>query len=176
MAMRNVFWHNSLKLFLSALVLAWGIVPPGFQHAHAEGDDSSHRHSDCHDASHHGSHHHGTEDEISEHSVIATVSLLEDSIVHFHWQFLGIEFSMPVAEEPLQNNGTTPPAFFRSIDKIAQAATAGSSMDRVFAEDVRAPNIEVVRDLEGIPRAYNLVTSIPLCDSARLERSGVRLA
>ena len=161
---------------LSALVLAWGVVPPGFEHAHA-GGHSDHQHDKCREVSHHGSHHHDTDDEHHEHAAESDATGLVDCVLHFHWRLLGVEFSMPVPTEPADGDdeGTVPPAVVRMTSEIVPATQAGPAFGRVLLAASCAPSADVVRNLEPIPRPPNLVTSVPLCDSARLERSGVLL-
>ena len=178
--MRNGFRQKAMNLLLSALVLAWGFVPPGFEHAHAGGGDSDHQHDTDHDVAHHGSHHHDADAEHHEHAVEpddTDVTALVDYALHFHWQLLGVEFSMPMPMEPTDGDdeGTVPPAVVRVMNEIVPATQAGPAFGRVLLAANCAPSADVVRNLEPIPRPPNLVTSIPLCDSARLERSGVLL-
>ena len=86
---------------------------------------------------------------------------------------------MPVPETPADGNddqGADPPAFVRVMNEVVPVVQSGPSLDRVFLAAVCSPSVDAVWSLEPIPRPHNLVTSIPLCDSARLERSGVLLA
>ena len=176
--MRNGFRQKAMNLLLSALVLAWGFVPPGFEHAHAGGGDSDHQHDKCHDVALDGSHHHDADDEHHEDAAEPDVAALMDYVLHSHWQLLGVEFSMPVPMEPADGDDedTVPPAVLCVRNEILTATHAGLSFGRGLLAAVCAPSTDVVRNLEPIPRSPNLVTSIPLCDSARLERSGVLLA
>jgi hypothetical protein len=166
-----------MNLLLSALVLAWGFVPPGFEHAHAGGGDSDHQHDKCREVSHHGSHHHDTDDGHHEHATETDVTLLVDQVLHLHWRLLGVKLSVPVPVAPADGDDedTVPPPVVRAMNEIVPATQAGPSLGRAFLAGICAPSADVVRDLEPIPRPPNLVTSIPLCDSARLERSGVLL-
>ncbi len=176
--MRNGFRQKAMNLLLSALVLAWGFVLPGFEHAHVGGGDSDHQHGECHDVAHHGSHHHDSDDEHHKHVAEPDATGLVDYVLHAHWQLLGVEFSMPVPTEPADGNdeGPIPPTIVRVMNEIVPATQAGPAFGRVLLAAVCAPSADVVRDLEPIPRPPNLVTSIPLCDSARRERSGVLLS
>jgi len=176
--MRYRLWRKTLSLLLSASVLAWGIVPPVVQHEHAGGSDATHRHDDCHEVAHHGSHRHDSDDEHHEHAILPDVSPLADNVLHLHWRFLGVEFSMPAPEEPAESDdeGTGPPAIVRAMNEEVLTTRAGPSMSRLLLVGINAPNADTGRNSAPLPRAPNLVTSIPLCDSARLERSGVLLA
>ncbi len=177
--MQNRSRRKVLNLLLSALVLAWGMVPPGVQHAHAGGCDPAHRHDGCNEADHHGSHDHDSDDGHHEHATVPDVLLSADDVFHLHWQFFGMEFFMPVPEEPSDNGddkGAVLPAIIRAMNEEVLTTQAGPSFGRVLPEVTCAPNADVVRNSEPAPRPSNLVTSIPLCDSARLERSGVLLS
>ena len=179
--MRNRFRRTMLSLMLSALVLAWGIVPPVVQHAHVGGNDTSHQHGNRppQTVPHHASHEHDSDAERHEHSTVPEDSLLADFVSHLHWQFFGMDFSMPVPEEPgddTDDEGTVPPMVVRVMDEVVPATQAGPSLCRVLCAAICTPTADVVWTLTPAPRSPSLVTSIPLCDSARLERSGVLLA
>jgi hypothetical protein len=90
-----------------------------------------------------------------------------------------MEFSLPAPGEPADgtsDESTIPPAIVRVMNPIVPTPRTDPAFGRMLLAVVRAPSADVVRSLEPIPRPPNLVTSIPLCDSARLERSGVLLA
>ncbi len=180
-SMRNDFGRKILKFLLSALVLAWGTVSPAIQHAHVEGNDPTHRHADRHELTHHPAHHHDSDGEHYQRLTVADLSPLTDFVVHLHLRWLGIECSLPVPEEPVQGNDedTPPPAIVHSVEQTVPATVpatrAGPSLARVLLAVIRAPHVDVVPDLTPVPRPRS-ATSIPLCDSARLERSGVLLA
>ena len=177
--MWNRSWRKVLSVVLSALMLVWGTVPPGVQHAHAGGSAANHRHDNCHEVAQHGSHDHDLDDEHHEHATLPDVSRLAGYVLHLHWRLLGVEFSLPVPEAPVDGNGnegTVPPAVVRMMNEIVPARQASPSFGRVLLTAICAPSTDVVSNLEPIPRPPNLVTSMPLCDSARLQRSGVLLA
>ncbi|MFV2069875.1 MAG: hypothetical protein ACC645_23160 [Pirellulales bacterium] len=168
-----------LRLLLSVLVLAWEIVPPWVQHAHLGGSDVTHRHNGCDEVADHASHNHESDDEHHDHATVSDVSLLADDVLHLHWRLLGVEFTMPVREEPVEGNNdgnTVPPAIVRVMSEVVPATQAGPSFCQVLLAAVCMPSADVVWTRAPAPRSPNLVTSIPLCDSARLERSGVLLA
>ena len=86
---------------------------------------------------------------------------------------------MPAPQQPADggdDQGTFPPAIVRAVNEIVLATQAGPSFGRVLLDGIYTPSADVVRDFDPLPRPPNLVESIPLCDSARLERSGVLLA
>ena len=168
-----------MNLLLSALVLAWGMVPPGVQHAHSAGNDTTHRHGDGHEVAQRASHDHRGDGEDHEHAAtVPDVWRLADYVLHLHWRFLGMEFSMPVSEEPADGDqrDRVSLATVLRVDQTVPATQAGPSFCRVLLAGICTPHADVVRTLTPVPRPPNLVTSIPLCDSARLERSGVLLA
>ncbi len=86
---------------------------------------------------------------------------------------------MPAPEDPSDNgddDGAVPPAIVRAMSDDIVATPTGASNGRLFLGAIDTPSADVVWDSEPIARPPNLSSSIPLCDSARLERSGVLLA
>ena len=157
------------------------MIPPATQHTHVGGGDTTHRHDGCHSqaVAHHALHEHDSDVEHQEHATVPDVSLLSDFVIHLHWQFLGMEFSMPVPEETApggDDEDTAPPAIVWVMDEIVPATQAGASFGRVLLAVIGTPSADAVRNRTPLPRRPNFTTSIPLCDSARLERSGVLLA
>lgn len=184
--MRNRFRQKMTSLLLSALVLVLGVVPPGVEHAHAGGENSSHQHDKCHETAHndlHSSHshdHHSSEKHHEHKTAPADKSRLADLVSHLHWQFFGIDFSMLIPEKPANNTDdeeNLPPAVIRAMEDVVPAIQAGPSFGRMLLAATCTLNVvDVVWSQEPVPRPSNLVTTIPLCDSARLERSGVLLS
>ena len=177
--MRNRLRKMSMNTVLSALLLASGVVPPGIQHAHAGGSDATHRHDGFHDAIFHASHSQESNNEHHVDAARADASLLADCVLHLHWQILGMEFSIPVPEAPSDGNHDSSavlPAVVRAMKEIMPATQTGPSFGGVVLSGDLRLDTAVVSNLSTIPRLPNLATSIPLCDSARLERSGVLLA
>ncbi len=176
--MRNRLGQKTLSLSLSALVLAWGSALPGVWHAHPGGRDSTHRHDQGRELAHYGSHNHDSGGDYRACAIVPDVSLLADFVAHLHWQWLGIDFSVPIQDEPSDGShgDTVPPAIVRAINEIVPAIQTAPSFGRVLLAVVGAPSADVVSNLTPILRPPNLITSIPLCDAARFERSGVLLA
>ena len=84
---------------------------------------------------------------------------------------------MPASKEQADDEGTDPPAIVRVINEIVPATTqADRLLGRVLLTVIRTPSPDVVCHPTPVPHPPDLITSIPLCDSARLERSGVLLA
>ena len=180
--MQNCLRKKTVNLLLSALVLAWGIAPPGMQHAHSGGNDNTHRHDThqqdahrndaCRETAAHTSHDH-------ERETVWDFSLPADFVLHLHWQLLGVEFSIPAPEEPADNDddrNTIPAAVVRVMNEVVPTAQAGPSFGRVLSADTCISSADLVSSLQPVPRWANQITSLPLCDSARFERSGVLLA
>ena len=106
-------------------------------------------------------------------------TLLSDFVIHLHWRFLGMDFSIPEPDEPAPGNddeGTAPPAIVRAMDGIVPATQVGPSFGRVLLAVICTPSADVVQNRTPPLRSPDFTTSIPLCDSARLERTGVLLA
>lgn len=176
--MQNRFRQKTMSLLLSGLVAVWGIVLSGVQHTHVGGTDPTHRHDKCHEVVRHDSHSHESDEGHHKYATDADLSLSADDVLHLHWQLLGVEFSMPVSDEPTDGDGegSAVPVVVRVMNEEGMTTQAGPSFGRVLAAAACVPNVDLVRGSESEPRPPNLVTSIPLCDSARLERSGVLLA
>ena len=165
-----------MTLLISALVLTWGTVPPGVQHAHTGGNDSSHQHSDRQDEPSHATHCHGSNGSHDERGIVSGVSLLSDFVVHLHVQWLGIDFSMPVSGDPddgRDDPDMVPAAIVCSANRTLPAVP---SFGRLLSAVIGIPSHDVVQSPALLSRGPNFTGSIPLCDSARFERSGVLLA
>ncbi len=88
-----------------------------------------------------------------------------------------MQLSLPISDEPADDDeNTVPPTIVRVMGEIVPSTNAGPSFGRMPLKVISAPGVDLIPNLGPIPRPPNLVTSIPLCDSARLERSGVLLA
>jgi len=174
--MRNRFHDRATRLLLAIVVLAWGFVFPGVRHAHADGDKPVHRHAHghCHGAHEHDGHHvHRNESAATDGQPLA------GHVLHLHWQFFGIDVSMPVSQgssDGADNDNSVPPVIVRAAKETLPAAKADSALGRWLQVVVCTAHVYVVRTVDPHPRPPNLVASIPLCDSARFERSGVLLA
>ena len=89
-----------------------------------------------------------------------------------------MEFSMTMPEQPTEGNddeGTVPLVVIRVMNEVVPASQTAPSLDRILLANLFASNADVVRRTDPIPHPPDLGTSIPLCDSARLERTGVLL-
>lgn len=182
--MRDRFRQKMMSLLLSVLVLALEVVPPGVEHAHAGGGDSSHRHGKCQEAAHHDLHsfhshapHSG--EKHHEYETVSDESLLADLVSHLHWQFFGVDFSMPISENPTggtDDEEDVSSAYLCVVREIMPVIQIDTSFDRMLLAACMLNVVEVVWSQDPIPRRLDLVTAIPLCDSARFKRSGVLLS
>ena len=180
--MSNRLGRTIVSLLMSVLVLAWGTVPPGISHCHAGGGDAAHRHGEpdesLHDHSH--PHHRDLDGEQNEHPTVPSsdVGLLCDTVVHLHMWWLGIELSFPAREDPVNNDedqDAIPMAIAVEMDEVLPATQTGPSLEQVILAVTSTSNMDMVADLKPLLRTW-VTTSIPLCDSARFERSGVLLS
>lgn len=177
--MQNRLGRTIQSLLLSVLVLAWGTVPPGITHCHAGGGDAAHRHGNRQEVvqEHSHPHHHGADGEHDEHRPKSDVSMLSNSIVHLHQWWFGIEFSLPASDGPVDsdNNGDSEPtAIARAMDEILLVTEADESLGRATQAVARTSCLDIASDLKPMLRTW-VTASFPLCDSARLERTGVLL-
>ena len=159
-------------VLLSLTLLVNGLAMPAFQHAHDGGDkphdhEASVEHSHSHDhdcAEHH--HHHGTRDP----------RLLTNSVAHVHVSCFGFEFSLPLQDESehsdLSNSGSI--AFVKPHDECLQAPPAVNAI----LYTLLMPHVIQSSGILPIVGHFSFrpADSIPLCDTARHERSGVQLA
>jgi hypothetical protein len=160
--------------------MAWGVLPPALRHTHEGGGEKDHRHfavagqGEEHghyhdrDAGHHG----------HEHESVAAPPVLADAVVHLHWEIFGFGFSMPAPDqsEHGDNGNGLEPALVRLADELPTVNANGGSPARASPLSPPELALDLVPVTTSPSRPPNLITSIPLCDSARLERSGVLLA
>ena len=104
---------------------------------------------------------------------------MTDSRTHLHWQFFGFAFSTPLPEDlggEDDDSDRTPAKFVLVADEAVPVVPVGPSLDRVCTAMTCVPVDDAVWIPEPVPRPPGSVSSLPLCDSARLDRSGVLLA
>jgi len=174
---------------LAAVVLTWGMIPPGFEHSHAGGEDQSHCHNartevasdDAHHHHHHHSHKHGHGPDGNHHHgdvehnppVASTVTFPTSDVAHLHFRLFGFDFSMPLSETTDEGEENTfPPTIVRAAKEYVPTVPPGPSL-KLFDVATLLPLANTLGGPEPVPRPPNLVASLPLCDSARLERTGV---
>jgi len=135
------------------------------------------RSSAAHHGAHDGDHHHDLDsaDGHRQHTATPNVPLFADLVLHAHWHFFGLDFSMPVPELPADENAdiACPMAIVRPSEAVALTPQAGPLFDGVHLAAQGTLSAGVAEIPAPLPRQPNLVASLLLCDSARLERSGV---
>ena len=165
-----------LSFLLSSLVVAWGTCPPAMRHAHDGGNESNHRHVVAV-----GQHEHGNPgpSERRQHEAGADASAaMGECAVHLHWVLLGMHFSLPASPDTHDSDqvDSFDPVVVRLIHDLP-------TISRVEQRCVTA-EFPVSEELIGsavclVPAPLsrpNPIASLPLCDRARFERSGVLLA
>lgn len=174
---------------MAVTLLAWGMIPPGYQHAHLGGDDDSHRHDEQakitnHDSqlrhSHHpSSGHHHFSDKDSHHThghqnemIQGETTVCIDETLHNHFSFFGFDFSQPLSEVPVddENDEDNFPTII--VYLVKEYYTPCPSTDIIQLDSLQYSE-DSIQNPEPIPRSEAAISSIPLCDSARLERTGV---
>jgi len=155
-------------------------MPPAIRHAHQGGSDRDHSHDTVanHDpAPGHHHHHHEGADHRHEHPDTTAPTVLGDYLVHLHWKLFGLDFCMPAPQqsEHDEDRGALRPALVRFVDELPTLIPGGGHWQGVPVVAAPAPGPRVVAVKTSPLHPPNLVVSIPLCDSARLERSGVLL-
>ena len=169
-----------MNYLLSLLVMAWGILPPALRHAHEGGDDASHRHAaqaaigEPHDGHHHP---HANEHGHSQAGNDAP-ALAKDWVVHAHWTLLGFEFSVPTpgSRDVPKDPRAAEAVLVRLVDDLPTMSLRGNYSLGLDSLTWREPTAPVVCPTLCPSRPSNPISSLPLCDSARFERSGVLLA
>jgi len=162
-------------------VLLWTTVPPAIVHSHNDGDDPAHRHEvrTPHHDHHHG--HYPSDAADHAHARPAAVDRVESKTLatHCHWQLLGFWFALPTSGERgdgEENRDLAKLAIVDLADGDGLASAPGSASAQAVGESSPAAPpgfLPLASTPEGPQRQSS---STPLCDSARLERSGVLLA
>jgi len=187
---RMRFSPLAANLLLTALVVAWGSVPPAIRHGHEGGDDTRHRHhghhandqnarghQECDAHWHHhddGAHRHFHERSDESSRDISSV-MLAGPIVHLHWGWLGFHLSLPVSQHEPSDDGCNgaEPVVLRLID-VLPTPTVGDCGVASHALSPAVPfGVIGFAAVPPLPRSPDLLPAAPLCDRARRERSGV---
>lgn len=164
------------NLLLSASVLMWGMVPPAIRHSHEGGTDPEHRHDAVAEyGQEHGGHHDGADHRHEEWRLSVSVALRAFA-VHLHWDLFGVDFSMPASQDGEQDTRAFRSALIRLVDELPTLIPGGRDSQSVPWVAPAAPAPDLVAVPTSPSRPPNLVASMPLCDRARRERSGVLLA
>ena len=166
-----------LNYLLSSLVMAWGMLPPALVHAHEGGDQAGHRHAapvgladeHSHDDGSHGCQHSHHEDGFQISPELGGI------VAHAHWELFGVDFSWPVPDEGNHegNSRSVEPVLVRLANEPVPVTVTSVIHSGLIGATALQPALDVVRSASAPTRAANPVAALPLCDSARLERSGV---
>lgn len=184
--MRRFGVQRCMSLVLAAVMLPSGTMSPGVCHAHAEGDrphrhDRPHyyeaNHSDQHDG--HGPHDadHRHEDDSARHSHDGECTVTR-AVLHVHVNLFGFEMTLPSSgqdrHEGQEKQSTGTAQFVIGPDSPAISGPHAYSLRNLLLPPTALPAGCCLSPDEH----HHLVKSsehcsIPLCDSARRERSGV---
>lgn len=160
--------NHATSLLLSAILLTAALVPPGTRHHHevAEGRLTGHQHHGS-ETIHHP-HSHGDQE--------APLPAVKGGLWHLHFELLGIEVTLPDSRPPQDDDerDVLDPQFVSATGDLPLRTASnhglftgllcGLSMVTVGSRPLPCPSMPTPP-----------VTSPPLCDSARFERSGVLL-
>ena len=165
-----------LAMALCTLLVAWEICPPAMRHAHEGGSDTGHRHAAAADPHQHS---HSHQADLSPHSSRVDASTtIGECAVHLHWGLMGIGFSLPVSPTPHDPDRLFgfEPVMVRLVDDLPTINPGVQWRD--VADLPASPKLLSGnrRLMPSPPRWINSIASLPLCDRARFERSGVLLA
>jgi hypothetical protein len=180
--------RNTVCLLVSASLLAFALVPPGVRHAHdvVDGALSKCDHGapsavpEVHHRRHQAlsTHPHAHLGHVASSDSRQNVSRLSGGTWHLHFAVLGFYFALPDTNLPNDGEETAGGELvFLHVARNSmpvpadQAASAVSLLDAIGHARQRDAVAPVARAIPSPP-----VTSIPLCDSALLLRTGVRLA
>ncbi|NQT17861.1 MAG: hypothetical protein HQ582_34225 [Planctomycetes bacterium] len=180
--------HNTVSVLVSASLLVFALVPPGVRHAHDVVDGAigkcdhgspaavpevDHHHHDGLSTHPHAHVFHGPQSGPRQ-----EVSRPTGDTWHVHFAILGLYFALPDTNLPNdRGEGASGELVFLHVARNSTPIPADGSVSDVWLPDATASGWQgdavapLARALRPPP-----VTSIPLCDSARLERTGVRLA
>ncbi|MBI1903704.1 MAG: hypothetical protein HYS13_21585 [Planctomycetia bacterium] len=181
----------ALGLPITAAMLVTGVIPPAVRHAHADGE-KPHDHSTSpvvHSHGHHRHVHHHHDHSARHHhryhddAMTATTVSVRGVTEHWHLRLFGWDLTLPVQDRensqrhPL-DDGNRLAALVRlpQGDAVLASPTLVASMLHL---DAMAPgeflNADACNGLRGSAHRPRLLASLPLCDAARHERSGVQL-
>ncbi len=169
-----------LNYLLSSLVMAWGMLPPALVHAHEGGDQTGHRHVAPAGMGDEHTHHDGACGcQHSHHEDGFQVSPeLGGLVAHAHWELFGVDFSWPVPDEGNHEGSSrgVEPVLVRLANEPLPVMVTSVAQSGLIGAAALQPALDIVHSASAPSRATNPVAALPLCDSARLERSGVLLA
>lgn len=170
--------RSTTSLLLAAMLLGATFAPPAIRHAHlpSEGDISHSRGAD-----HHHSHRHDAHDASpipSADPSLHFADVLGGHWWHLHFHLLGIDFTFP---EPGSggNDGESPENLNVLTLAAGQQWLPSHSVRLNWIEDLVPPSASSslgdAAPMQVVVFTPPPVSSAPLCDTARRERSGVLL-
>ena len=168
-----------LNYLLSSVVMAWGIFPPALVHSHEGGGDTKHRHegqtATCEVVEGHGHSHDGEHGD--QRRVVADGSLLGSLVSHLHWEFLGVGVSIPAPAEDHREDrlGDQDQVLIRLSDEMPKLGHADNWLS-AYQMSMAQAKLDCAAVETTPSRPCGVSASIPLCDRARFERSGVLLS
>lgn len=169
-----------LKYVLSSLVMAWGMLPPALVHAHEGGDQAGHCHAALADLADEHSHDARSRDcQHSHHEEgIQVTPELGGLVAHAHWELFGVDVFWPVPDEGNHEGSSrgVEPVMVRLANEPLPVTITSVAQSGLIGAAALQPALDIVHSASAPSRATNPVAALPLCDSARLERSGVLLA
>ena len=170
--------QSGVSLLLSVMMLTNGIAPFGVQHAHAEGDKPHQHHGEL------LADEHDDEDHFHDQAIVGDESahhgheceLVAGMIPHIHLTLLGYEFTLPTQDTPDdEEENPTDPVVVRLVDELYASRPTEQHPSELLPLLSSTLALDGVACFQTVIASSQPVTSQPLCDSARLERSGVRL-
>ena len=176
--MRKRFSGVITNLLLSALVLAWGIVPSAIRHGHEGGEDSSHRHDAVADHGHdHDDRGYFAEESSQPAESGVSPAVLRGLVVHLHWSLWGVDYSVPVSEDdqPDDAKNAAEPVVVRLVDSVPMPVLENNGWSSRSSVAVSQAGLDLPVVQTVSLATPGLAQSAPLCDRARRERSGVLL-
>lgn len=183
--MKTLGTRRVLSLLLSAAVLFGGLMPPAVQHAHAEGE-RPHAHEPVaaaapseHSHSHSHPHSHSTGPVAEPHP--AAAECIQCRTWHRHVVLFGFELCLPMHgdQQHPASSGTAGDDQAVTLIRLIDTVTLAASPQMAKSVLIGLPDLPAVSAVP-LPVAdswdgRDTGSSIPLCDSARRERSGVQL-
>lgn len=185
--MRMPSLPTATNLLLTALVLMASVAPPAVRHVHpvAEGSHWHHDHGDHSHAPHQADHRHGaaSTERHGHHAVLrhpmAAAVAVQSGHWHLHLVFLGIEITLPDRFPQKQDRGPQPSVEWvlqRASENLPPPQTSRPAPSELLVAAPLPPSLGDASPFQAVSPLSPQVATAPLCDRARLERSGVLLA
>lgn len=160
---------------LLAITSVWGTCSPAMRHAHEGGGSGQGPHAQVHHHSHQS--HRDVPDPRTAcpwgHDGARAIA--SDNEDHLHWVLLGFELTLPIdqsGQDPESSSGSEP-TMVRLVEEPVAVLVAAWQSCGVDQAGVSAFVPGTGRVVSASLRWVNSIAALPLCDSARFERSGV---